>query len=425
MFFSLLRFWLNGWIEEFFIQPEFHFKYYGFQWVPEFNEFGIYLTFFVGLISSLFIALGLLYRISAILFFLSYTYLELIDSALYLNHYYLISLIGLILIFLPAHERFGLDSKLGITKKRNQTAAWTINIIRFQLIILYFFAGIAKIQSDWLLEAQPLKMWLNVHSDMPVVGSILTMEWTAYFFAWFGCIYDLLIGFLLLLPGTRKWAYVFVVLFHLATGFLFNIGLFPYIMIALTLVFFGASFHDKVLKLLGEKKAILKSTAYSWKNWVLIPIGFYCLFQITFPLRHLLHEGNVFWTEEGYRFSWRVKLVTKNGNAQFYVEDRETKRRIEIKNSDYLSAIQEKKMSVKPELILQFAHHLAEEFRDTIIQAGNKEFHLVKPKIYAEVNVSLNGRASHPLIDPNIDLSQINPDQISSILINKYHPFTK
>lgn len=422
MFFSLIRFWLKGWIEEFFIQPKFHFHYYGFEWIPQLNDIGIYVIFFISLISSLFIALGFIYRISTLLFFLSYTYLELQDAALYLNHYYLITLIAFLLIFLPAHQRFSLDTKLNLTSHQNKTAAWTIQIIRFQLVILYFYAGLAKVQSDWLFEGQPLKLWLNVHSDVPIIGPYLTMEWTAYIFAWFGCMYDLSIGFFLWNSKTRNWAYFFVLIFHLATGFLFNIGLFPYIMILLTLIFFDDRLHERILKFLGEKEKVFNTTPNSWKKWILIPLGFYCLFQVAIPLRHFFYEGNVLWTEQGYRFSWRVKLVAKNGNATFYIEDRASKRRIEIKNQDYLTPIQEKKMAVKPVFILQFAHHLAEEFQDTIILAGNKQFHLINPKVYAEANVSLNGRASIPLIDPTKDLSKIKAAQIGEIILNKHHP---
>ena len=423
MFLSLVRFWFKGWIEEFFINPVFHFHYYGFEWVPQGNDAAIYSIFLISLFSSLGIALGLYYRANSILFFLSYSYLELIDSSLYLNHYYLINLMALLLIFLPANRRFSLDVKFGLANKSKSSEAWTVNIIRFQLVVLYFYAGVAKIGPDWLLEAQPLKLWLGMHSEMPILGSFFIKDWTAYFFAWFGCIYDLSIGFFLLFSKTRKWAYFFVLTFHLATGYLFNIGLFPYIMIALTLVFFTERFHEKILKTLGEKMIFPEEKKHSVKKWILIPIAFYIFFQVAFPLRHFLYDGNVLWTEQGYRFSWRVKLVAKNGNTTFYIEDRKTKRRIEIQNEDLLTPIQEKKMSVKPELILLFAHFLNQKYQDTIIRAGNKEFHIVDPAIYSEVYVSLNGRSSILLIDPYADLSKIKSTQIGDIIINKNHPF--
>ena len=100
MFFGILRFWLNGWIHDFFIKPDHFFHYYGFEWVKPMGEFGMYTVFALLLISSLSIALGLFYRISSFLFFLFFTYVELIDVTNYLNHYYFISLVSFLMCFL-------------------------------------------------------------------------------------------------------------------------------------------------------------------------------------------------------------------------------------------------------------------------------------------------------------------------------------
>ena len=107
--------------------------------------------------------------------------------------------------------------------------------------MVYFFAGVAKLNFDWLIEAQPLKIWLPAQSHLPMIGPFLEMEVTAYFFSWFGAIYDLTIPFLLLMNRTRPWAYAAVVVFHVMTRILFPIGMFPFIMIGATLIFFPGS----------------------------------------------------------------------------------------------------------------------------------------------------------------------------------------
>ena len=419
---SIARFYFNDWIQDIYLNPDFHFKYPGFGWIDFPSESFLYIVFSIAFLSAIGIMLGLFYRISALLFFLSYTYIELLDATIYLNHYYLISLVAFWMIWLPAGKRFSLDLKIFKKQPHQTCAAWNINLIKFQIAIVYFFAGVAKINPDWLFQGLPVKIWMMPHSELPVVGKILTQDFTAYFFSWFGCVYDLLIAFFMLSYRTQKIAYIFVLLFHLATAFLFNIGLFPYIMICITLIFFRPQFHDKVLKRLGEKlsNAIPGKKA---SKVSLTLIGIYCVIQLLLPVRHFFYEGNVLWTEMGYRFSWRVKLISKNGNATFYVQDRETKRRIEINNLNYLTPIQNKKMSVKPEYILQYAHFLHETFDDTLIHAGQKTYHLINPEIYAEVYVSFNGRASKMLINPNVDLAKINRNQISSIIINKGFPF--
>ena len=45
MFVGILRFWLKGWIHDFFIQPDHFFHYYGFEWVIPIGELGMYTIF--------------------------------------------------------------------------------------------------------------------------------------------------------------------------------------------------------------------------------------------------------------------------------------------------------------------------------------------------------------------------------------------
>ena len=110
MFVGTLRFWLKGWIHDFFIKPDHFFHYYGFEWVKPMGDFGMYTIFCLLLISSFLIALGFYYRTSSILFFILFTYVELIDVTNYLNHYYFISLVSFLMCFLPANRFFSLDT---------------------------------------------------------------------------------------------------------------------------------------------------------------------------------------------------------------------------------------------------------------------------------------------------------------------------
>ncbi|HEY9117256.1 MAG TPA: HTTM domain-containing protein, partial [Roseivirga sp.] len=105
MFFSIARFWVNGWIDKLYIQPKFFFSYYGFEWV---KPLGIwtYGLFVICAFSALAVAFGYRYRLAIISFFLSFTYIELMDKTTYLNHYYFISLLSFLMIFLPAHHYF-------------------------------------------------------------------------------------------------------------------------------------------------------------------------------------------------------------------------------------------------------------------------------------------------------------------------------
>ncbi len=146
MLISIIRFWSYGWIEKLYIQPKFHFSYYGFEWVKPIGDW-TYLLFIICGLSALFIALGLKYRLSIILFFLSFTYIELMDKTTYLNHYYFISLLSFLMIFLPANAYFSLDN-LWRKKQFLTVPRWTIDSIKLLLGIVYVYAGLAKINSD-------------------------------------------------------------------------------------------------------------------------------------------------------------------------------------------------------------------------------------------------------------------------------------
>ena len=91
MLFSIIRFWLKGWIDDLYLDPVFHFSYYGFEWVSPIGEY-TYLIFFICGLSAFFVAIGFKYRVSIVIFFLSFLYIELMDKTTYLNHYYFINL---------------------------------------------------------------------------------------------------------------------------------------------------------------------------------------------------------------------------------------------------------------------------------------------------------------------------------------------
>ena len=109
MLVALLRLWVNGWIHTLYIEPEFHFKYYGFSWVTDFGNY-TYLLYLICITATIGIILGYRYRLSIFMFFLLFTYTELIDKTTYLNHYYFTSCIAFLLCFLPAAHYFSLDA---------------------------------------------------------------------------------------------------------------------------------------------------------------------------------------------------------------------------------------------------------------------------------------------------------------------------
>lgn len=412
---AALRFLSKGWVRTQFIEPTLHFRYFLFEWIPKLPGEWLYLVFGVQIASAVMIALGWRYRVATIAFFLSFSYVELLDQATYLNHYYFISLVAFLLIFLPLGRwgsRDGRARRLGSAPPPR----WIALVLKTQIAIVYFFAGVAKLNPDWLLRAEPLGIWLSARSGLPLVGAFFDQPWFAYLASWGGAVFDLAIPALLLWRASRPWAYLAVVGFHLTTAVLFPIGVFPWVMIASTLIFFDEEDYRRLGRRLATTRSRLvrgrpRATRQGGEEppqpaiHARLPIGLgrglvlgaFFAFQVLLPLRHWAYPGDVLWTEEGFRFSWRVMLVEKTGAAFFRVTDPETNRSWEAFPGDYLTPQQERQLAFQPDMILDFAHHL----RDTLQEEGVRN-----PEIRARVYVSLNGERSRLLIDPTVDLAK-------------------
>ncbi len=403
MLFSIIRFWANGWIETLYINPKFHFSYYGFDWVKPLGNY-TYLIFIICAISAFLVVIGLKYKTAIIVFFLSFTYIELMDKTTYLNHYYFISLLSFLMIFLPANAYFSVDNLLRKKTYKN-IPKWTIDSVKLLLGIVYFYAGLAKINSDWLFKAMPLKIWLPSKYDLPFIGeNLMQQEWFHYAMSWSGMLYDLSIPFLLLYKKTRLLAFALVVFFHVFTRVLFPIGMFPFIMIVSTLIFFNAGFHHKIIE--GLKvlfKPLVKTNSVRIQNMfvykkskpVIALLAVFFAVQVLFPFRNILYPGELFWTEEGFRFSWRVMLIEKMGHTTFTIKDADKGTSFMVANTDFLTTFQEKQMSFQPDFILEFAHYLG----DYYASKGHKNI-----QVFAKSYVALNGRSSKPFIDNTVDL---------------------
>ncbi|WP_460190603.1 HTTM domain-containing protein [Urechidicola sp. KH5] len=402
MFLSIVRFWWNGWIEKLYIDPIFSFSYYGFEWVKPLGSY-TYILFLVCAIAAIGITVGFKYRWSVLLFFLSFTYIELMDKTTYLNHYYFVSLLSFLLLFLPANIQFSIDAYLK-NKSYKQVPSWTIDSIKLLLSIVYFYAGLAKLNSDWLFRAMPLKIWLPSKYDLPLIGqNLMQQDWFHYTMSWGGAIYDLTIPFLLLYKRTRLFAFVLVLFFHIFTRVLFPIGMFPYIMIVSSLIFFDAKLHRKILSKIKQlfKLKTIQNTfeifdySFAYRKMIQGIVAVFFVIQFVLPWRYLLYPGELFWTEEGFRFSWRVMLIEKMGNASFKIVDGKSKESFYVDNSNFLTYFQEKQMSFQPDFILEYAHYLGNHFTKMGMQ---------NVEVYVDCFVALNGRMSTQFVNPKVNL---------------------
>jgi hypothetical protein len=409
---SSARFLWNDWVDRFYVQPTFFFKYWGFEWVRVLSEpwmTGLYAAMTV---LAAFVAVGFLYRVSIVALFLVFTYVELTDVTNYLNHYYLVSLLALLMCFLPLHRAFSVDARLSARQVPATVPAWMLYLLRFQVGVVYFYAGIAKLQPDWLIHAQPLGIWLASRTETPLIGSVLTLPAMPYIVSWAGFLNDTLVVPFLLWKKSRPYAFATVFVFHFCTHLLFTIGVFPFLMVSGATLFFEPDWPRRVAAWLGSRGGVpvtrptartKPTTVGRWSTPVAWCVVVYCVIQIAMPLRAFAYPGDVLWHEQGMRYSWRVMVREKNGSITYRVRWRDAEREVQVPPSKYLTSHQEREMSGQPDLILQLAHRIADDFRSR----GYEDV-----EVRADALVSLNGRHAAPMIDPEVDLAR-QPDTLA------------
>lgn len=241
------RYASKGWIAKYWLNTEYLFPYPFFEWLTPWPGYGMYIHFAVMAVLAIFVVIGLFYRVSALLLFLAFTYVFLLDEARYLNHFYLVALLSFCMIFVPCHRRLSMDARQ-FPQTRSQTAPrWSLILLRFMVGLPYFFGGIAKINPDWL-RCEPMRTWLAARADKVWFGGLFEFEPTVWFFSYGGLLLDLSAVPLLLWSRTRPFVMMFILFFHFTNSSLFSIGIFPWFMVLATLIFFPPDWPGKLIR---------------------------------------------------------------------------------------------------------------------------------------------------------------------------------
>ena len=421
MMVEVLRFYLYGFIENLFIKQDFHFKYTYFHWVEAPSGNNTYLLFLCIFISAFLVAVGLFYRIASILLFLSYTYFFLIDEAYYNNHFYLIVIVSFLIIFVPLGKFWSLDCYLRKIPQKKHIESFWLWVMRTPMSIVYVYGGIAKFDQDWISGIAP-KILLTKANKGTFLEPLMRYEWTAHFYAWSGMLFDLFVPFAILYKKTRWWAFAAACMFHINNAFVFDIGIFPYLALFLTLLYLESNypkyFVPKKLQLYLSNiysKNIIYEKGVDWETpanrFCVSVIGILFFIQLIFPLRHFLYPGNTTWHREGHKFSWRMMLSERKSEYLFYAQHPKTRDKRYIEIEQFLNPIQIKALPSRPNLILEFAHMV-----DGVIQKNTR----FDPIITAEIKMSLNQSEYQYFFDPSKDLSRIAKDTPAYLWINPF-----
>mgnify|MGYP003509277976 FL=1 len=385
---------LTGWVKRVLTDPQFTFSFIGFEWLQPLPGFGMYFYFVLMGFFGLAIMLGYRYRIAITSYTILWAGVYFMQKSSYNNHYYLLLLISFLLIFLPANRYASLDVKQNRVSEEKTMPYWISLLFIIQVGIVYVFASLAKFYPDWL-DGTFTKNLLSGTTSRPFFLELFSQKWFYLFIAYAGILFDLLIVPFLLFKKTRTLALIASVIFHIFNSITLQIGIFPFFALTFALFFYEP---ETIRRLFLRKKPKLEDENLSQNLYgkrivyfLMIP---YLIIQIALPLRHHFIEGDVLWTEEGHRLSWRMMLRERNGYITIQIKDLKTGN---VSIYDYRKNLTDKQaqnLATKPDFIWQYCQRIKEEYKGKPIA------------IYIDCKNSINRKEYKSLIDPNYDMAK-------------------
>ena len=338
-------------------------------------------------------------RIGALIFFLSFGYLCVLDISYYNNHFYFILLLCLFFIFYKPIQN-------GHTLFVPKILAL---LFQFQVVVVYFFGGVSKLTHDWLFNFEPMREILHsTRFNLPGAS--------VCFFVYGGLIFDLTIGFLLLYHRTLKIAVILTVLFHLLNYFMFesgpnfDIGIFPFLMISANLLFIDpvklqiwiSNYLPFYKQQDSKKKKTLTAHDFdlndNQKKKFLRLAFIYVIIQLLLPLRHYAYKGNVDWTSEGYFFAWRMKIRSKTNSVTLKVKDGPNGKLGVVNPYLFLNTLQYQAVCDNPGAMYTYVQQLKKKGPAMGVQ---------QPQFYLSWKCSMNGHPAQLVVDSTYDFGSV------------------
>lgn len=382
---------LTGWVTEQLIDPEFTFSHIGFEWLQPLPGNGMYFYFvFMGILGGC-VMLGYKYRLTLGLFTVLWTGVYLMQKTAYNNHYYLLILVCVLMWLSPAHRYASVDVRQNPSLKSLVMPDGFRWMMILQMGIVYFYATVAKLYPDWL-NGKFISILLQNRNAFPPFDTLFANHYFHLFLSWSGLVFDLLVVVLLLFPRTRTWAFIASIVFHLFNAATLHIGIFPFFALSFILFFYPP---DKIRQWFFKRKPPAEQCAPFAVNKLLTGVlaAFFAL-QVALPLRHVVIPGDVLWTEEGHRLSWRMMLRQRHGTIHFRVVDKRSEQEWRYP-LDHLPRKHLNFVSNKPDGIWQMAQRIKHIYAEKGISVA----------VYADCFVSVNGSEYARFIDPNVDLA--------------------
>ncbi|KGO86473.1 HTTM domain-containing protein [Flavobacterium rivuli WB 3.3-2 = DSM 21788] len=386
----------TGWVRDNFIVPKFTFSHIGMEWLQPLPGSGMYYYFAVMGVLGMLIMAGYKYRYSMGLFTVMWAAVYFMQKTSYNNHYYLLVLVCLMMCFLPANRYASADVKVNPALKKLTMPAWCSWVMIVMVSIVYFYATLAKFYPGWL-NGTFARQLLNGSVKNDALRAVMTQKWFYLFITYSGIVFDLLVVPLLLFKRTRTIAFIASLIFHIFNSITLQIGIFPFFALSFAVFFFPP---EKIRSIFFRKKPVVLNYGFSKDGAGALAYFFipFLIIQLLLPLRHYLIKGDVLWTEEGHRLSWRMMLRTRNGGTRFRVVEKATHKDLFYDAYSDLTPKQEAAMGTRPDMIWQMAQRIKQEFKTREQDVA----------VYAITNVSVNNDPYKALIDPTTDLAAVS-----------------
>ncbi len=381
---------LTGWVRSVLIEPKFTFSFIGFEWLQPLPGYGMYVYFIIMGLLGIAIMAGYRYKIAIIAYTFLWAGVYFMQKTSYNNHYYLLLIISFYMIFLPANQYASLDVKQHRTQKQNSMPYWINLLFMIQIAIVYIYAALAKIYPDWL-NGTFTKILLSESAYYQSFPKLFSNQLFYLFIAYAGILFDLLIVPLLLFKKTRTFALLTSLSFHLFNAVFLQVGIFPFFALSFSLFFYPT---EKIRKIFFKNKNTVEdplvSNSFGKQLFLYFLIPF-LLVQLLLPLRHYFIEGNVLWTEEGHRLSWRMMLRKRDGYIAIKIKNNETGELIYYDYQKNLSSKQARALATKPDFIWQYCQKIKKEYQGKNIS------------IYIDCQNNINNGKFKILINPKQD----------------------
>jgi hypothetical protein len=388
----------SGKVADVFSQQVVHFPYTGLEWIKPLPFWGMLLVFIVLAITALGMGAGWHYRRMGIVFTLSFAYVSLIDKASYLSYYYYVLIIALMLLVSPAFRLFSIDLIRKPSIRVDFAPVWLLWAFKLQVVMVFFFAGMAKLNSDWLYTGTPVTLWLqDTLQNLGFTATFLSSNaWIGLLLSWFLVLFDFIIPHFLLDSRTSIQAFLLVAFVQLTGIFFLPTGFFPVLVILSCMVFLPSRiihhfisrisyFLYDVFQFKGDVFTAGGTFMLQYRMRRLFPLlaSLFLAFQFVLPVYFYLSWGSFRWASTAFHFSWDIQINHQKNSLSFYKVDKAKGQSEPIAVDHMLSPIQKSSMAADPSMLKQFIGTLKEN-----------NPHLSKPEveIQAQSCVSFNGR---------------------------------